>query len=303
MIKKAKIKVPVATLWTRPGCARSIDKAALTPQADMYEWLSAMDREENIALCSEKRIQTQALFGEKVLITEKAGEWVHVLIPAQSCRKNDTGYPGWMPTSQLAPCTESEGRNEEHILVQSNFAILEELNETRLPVTRKLSFATLLPLLHEEKESVLVRTPSGQGRLMRQDVLFYERDRKKKGTSVVTFANQFLNLPYLWGGMSAYGFDCSGFSYSMLRACGHLLPRDAEDQAEAGQPVSPQEMEPGDLLYFAYDSGCGDIHHVGIYAGDGRMLHSPTPGKSVSLTALHGTIFEKELCTVRRYWE
>ena len=61
----------------------------------------------------------------------------------------------------------------------------------------------------------------------------------------------------------------------MCKANGYIIPRDAHDQAEAGKRIALNEMEPGDLLFFAYEEGKGSIHHVGIYYGEGKLIHSP----------------------------
>ena len=123
------------------------------------------------------------------------------------------------------------------------------------------------------------------------------------GERMIEIGRQFLNLPYLWGGMSSYGYDCSGFSYSMHRAIGITIPRDASDQSKGGREISKSDLAPGDLLFFAYKEGKGHVHHVGIYAGGGRMIHAPRTGRSVEIIDLHGSEYEPEHCISRRYWQ
>lgn len=69
------------------------------------------------------------------------------------------------------------------------------------------------------------------------------------GQGIVEQAKRFLDLPYLWGGTSSYGFDCSGFAYTMHRYFGILIPRDASDQAKQGTPVEKEQLEAGDLVF------------------------------------------------------
>ncbi|MFT8316785.1 MAG: C40 family peptidase [Sporolactobacillus sp.] len=297
---QAEIAVPVATVWTAPDAVRLIDEPAIAPIPNLKRWLSTMSREENIALCTEKRLQTQVLFGDSVIITERSGDWVRVAVPAQASHRDPAGYPGWMPACQLIEKADRSVEAGDQVMVQSQFAPLS-LQGTKQ--TLILSFATFLPLVAEEEDSILVQTPIGTGSLRRADVCLNGSSLKGTGIEIVRNAQRFLDLPYLWAGMSAYGYDCSGFSYSMLRASGYWIPRDADDQAEKGQAIPVNEMQPGDLLYFAYDKGRGEVHHVGIYAGEGRMVHSPTPGKKVSQIELTGTLLEEEICTVRRYWK
>jgi len=169
----------------------------------------------------------------------------------------------------------------------------------------QISYQTQLPLLKEDKEWLEVQTPVGRGRIKRQDaVVMEDRNRKVKGTGdmIIAAGEQFLNLPYLWGGMSAWGYDCSGFAYATHKANGYLIPRDATDQARQGKEVGLASIQPGDLLFFAHEKGEGAIHHVGIYYGKGKMLHSPKTGKTVELIELKGTLYEEELCAARRYY-
>lgn len=299
-MKRMRAAAPVVTVWTDPDCVRAVDASAVAGKADMAGWIAAMTREENIALCGEKRIQTQVLFGDEVLIDEVHGGWAKVLVPTQPSAKDSRGYPGWVPYVQLSgrPKT-AEAKHE--VMIQSKLApFFNEKKERRFD----LSFGTHLPVIAETEETILTDSPVGRGYVRSKDVLPAPRFRPVAGgEKIVENAGRFVDLPYLWSGLSAYGYDCSGFSYSMLRASGYLIPRDADDQAVGGRGITADETRPGDLLFFAYDEGKGYVHHVGIYAGDGLMIHSPTPGKKVSRTALAGTFYEKELCAVRRYWQ
>jgi cell wall-associated NlpC family hydrolase len=126
--------------------------------------------------------------------------------------------------------------------------------------------------------------------------------RKGTGDDIVKAGEPYLSLNYFWGGMSSFGYDCSGLSYAVHKANGYKIARDAGDQAASGEEVAFDKLEPGDLLFFAYEEGKGTLHHVGIYYGGGKMLHSPQTGKGIEITSLEGTIYEKELCAVRRYW-
>ncbi|TGA97473.1 NlpC/P60 family protein [Sporolactobacillus shoreae] len=293
-----RVGVPVASVWTDPDSVRPIDAPAVTARPDIAGWLAQMTRKQTIDLCDEKRLQTQVLFGDDVIVDDIRGNWAKVVVPSQASAKDTRGYPGWVPAVQLSSPNLGAGR--EKVMVQSKQALFK--NENQLPVF-SLSFGTFLDLIDVQGAAVRVDSPAGTGYVNTSDVIFPFRRPKDTGEEIVANAMRFLDLPYLWSGMSAYGYDCSGFSYSMLRAGGYLIPRDADDQSVKGREIPKAEMKPGDLLYFAYEQGKGYVHHVGIYAGDGKMVHSPTPGKKVSLTELAGTIFEEELCTVRRYWK
>jgi len=89
---------------------------------------------------------------------------------------------------------------------------------------------------------------------------------------VINLAREFLGVPYVWGGSSPNGFDCSGFVQYVYAQKGITLPRTADIQATAGQPISKAELMPGDLVFFAGDYV--NISHVGIYIGNGQMIHA-----------------------------
>ena len=83
----------------------------------------------------------------------------------------------------------------------------------------------------------------------------------------------FLNVPYLWGGKSPFGIDCSGFTQTVYKLCGYSLLRDAKQQATQGEVLSfIEESEPGDLAFF--DNEEGNITHVGILLDGNRIIHA-----------------------------
>lgn len=102
------------------------------------------------------------------------------------------------------------------------------------------------------------------------------------GSAVVAYANQFIGYPYVYGGTSPSGFDCSGFTSYVYRHFGVSLNRTAAAQASNGISVSKSNLQPGDLLFF-----CSPINHVGIYIGGGRMVHAANKTRGVTTDTIN----------------
>jgi cell wall-associated NlpC family hydrolase len=91
---------------------------------------------------------------------------------------------------------------------------------------------------------------------------------------LIEWSKRFLGLPYLWGGTSTYGYDCSGFTQMLCRRRGYSMPRDAGPQAqwEGVKPIEKTDLQPGDLLYFG--SSPQHITHTGMYIGNGQFINA-----------------------------
>ncbi|MBW3622376.1 MAG: C40 family peptidase, partial [Armatimonadetes bacterium] len=110
------------------------------------------------------------------------------------------------------------------------------------------------------------------------------------GNKVVQDSFKYLGLPYIWGGYSTAGTDCSGFIKAIFAQNGMSLPRVARDQARVGQEVAPSNLRPGDRLYFSFKGQY--IDHTGLYIGNGYFIHNSIGNKRVAV----------DLLTSRKYW-
>jgi gamma-D-glutamyl-L-lysine dipeptidyl-peptidase len=303
-LKRMAAAVSVATVWTKPESPRPLDEPALKRPAEIREWLRRMTVMDKLDLCEANRVQTQILYGTTVLVVEEWEDWMKVLIPQQGTSKQALGYPGWVPRCQLVKETKALAGSKQAVVMSDKAWLYRNPSEQLI----ELSFLTSLSLLEEAEEWVKVQTPDGIGYLKANEVRLIDdpldltRVKGHIGREIVEQGKRFLDLPYLWGGMSSYGYDCSGFTYNMHRYVGISIPRDASDQAKQGTRIEREQLEPGDLLFFAYEEGKGAIHHVGIYAGDGRVIHSPESIKAVEIVDLNSFNLAKEHCVTRRYW-
>lgn len=222
--------------------------------------------------------QTQLLAGEPVRVLAERGGWSRVVALWQPCRKHPDGYPGWVPSSDLAAPVERTLGPSAYVTVPATTSglLLGTVLWAEPPRPGTADVAVLLP---------------GGGH-QNLDVADVRLSTKAAPPSYdpgepLSVARRLLGAPYRWGGTSVRGVDCSGLVHVAWRTLGVRLPRDAADQLASPrvQPVPLHWVQPGDLLFFARDGR--PAHHVGIATdppgADGlpRMLHAPQSGAVV----------------------
>jgi cell wall-associated NlpC family hydrolase len=116
-------------------------------------------------------------------------------------------------------------------------------------------------------------------------------------SEVLEIAQRLVGVPYVWGGVSPYGIDCSGLVHLAHRRLGIVVPRDAADQADASRPVDAHEARPGDLYFFARPGS--PIHHVGFVAGDRLTFHSSESAGRVQCDTVSGDLADTLVATHR----
>jgi gamma-D-glutamyl-L-lysine dipeptidyl-peptidase len=291
----AYVDVSVATLWHSPNSPRAVDSAELQQPAGVATWLGAMTTAQRLAL--NGRVDSQLLLGEKVDVDKRQGTWAHVVVPDQPTPLDARGYPGWIPAAQLTFRAPPTAAKDVVVLAPTAWAYAPDA------VTRvvQISMATRLPALSVDATWVHSELPDGRAVLLRAtDVAVVANGAAPlpaTAADVVRTAKLFLGLQYLWGGTSAFGFDCSGLTHLVFELRGITIPRDADAQARVGQAVARADLQPGDLVFFASN---GLVHHVGIYVGNNMMVSSLQTGNPVEYSSLSAQPFASEYSGARR---
>lgn len=140
--------------------------------------------------------------------------------------------------------------------------------------------------LRELEERLGQRTGSGDVSGMIDGILFTTNKELKpplRGADAVKEAKKYLGVPYVWGGTTPSGFDCSGLVQYVYAANNVLLPRVTTSQEYVGEMIGLNQLEPGDLVFFGTR---GATDHVGLYIGEGKYIHAPEPGDFVKITSI-----------------
>lgn len=216
---------------------------------------------------------TQVLMWDRVLILKTSGEWARVLVTEQY--RTPEGYPGWMLRKHLVTGTQTE--LPPAVTVRAAKTALRDEPGSQGKVVSWAYLGTRLVKAPTEDPAaewlpVLIPGRSEPVYVKAVTVALDGVSPAPDGRTVVDSAAQLTGTPYLWGGMSSQGIDCSGLVYTVYRLHGYELPRDADQQFEVGAPVGRKELAPGDLLFFGKSQS--DITHVGIYMWQGKMLHA-----------------------------
>lgn len=198
-------------------------------------------------------IISQLLFGEHYKVIDEQEKWLKI-------RNAYDQYEGWICRKQFTEINNKEFDElslNEFPLCGSLVGAINYKGENR-----NITLGATLPYLHQSK--ITIRN---------EKVPFEGLPNTKHTSKILDYAMMYLNTPYLWGGRSPFGIDCSGFAQIVFKLCGIQLPRDAYQQAEHGFDVPFVETsETGDLAFF--DNEEGKITHVGIITEPGKIIHA-----------------------------
>jgi cell wall-associated NlpC family hydrolase len=271
----AAIDVSVATLWKGPNLYRAIDRPSVGNPVDPLQW------SKNLATTASRvwldsHVQTQALYGQIVTVLAVRSGWAKVAVRDEPDPQDPRGYPGWLPLRQLAPPYDTSG---PAVVVRHT----RTGAVTLAGKTVSLSYGTRLPLVRWTGDYAVVRTPDGLGNAVGVD-----EPLRATNASILAEGKRFVGTHYLWGGLSAWGFDCSGLIWNLYRVHGMTIPRDADPQMHHGTPVARSQLRPGDLLFF----GSNDYaDHVTIYLGNDKQLEAPDSAHRVRISPVRWTYY------------
>lgn len=238
--------------------AMSVNGVVSRPVANLY---SGPDLDRDVV--------TQAIYATNVDVVEEREGWARVRTPDD--------YSGWMQASDFlksAPYAASG----KIAYVESLFANLyRESSITRHAPLLTVPFETRLEIVAErdagERRWVQVRLPDDRAAWVQRGDVVFAPVAQSLGEAM-EFGRRFIGLPYLWGGTSTLGYDCSGYIQMLFRRQGLTIPRDAGPQSrwEGFVSVSTDDLRPGDLLYFGPSEQ--KITHTGMYTGAGRFINA-----------------------------
>jgi len=217
----------------------------------------------------------QGILGEAVTILRHAGMFWYIQL--------SDGYVGYMMNSSIAVMDKqqfAEWQARPKVIFRENFGQVYSEKKTNSYPVCDLTEGLVLARDKKEGKWWRVMLPDGRsGYVLKSQVRPLEEhlaQPKPTGKQLVHTARCFTGHPYLWGGLTTKGFDCSGFTKAIYRHYGITLPRDANMQVLAGEPVAMDstysQLQPGDLLFFG--RSLQRITHVGMYIGDKKFIHS-----------------------------
>lgn len=202
-------------------------------------------------------LTTQLLFGEhyEVLTASKDKKWLKI-------KMHFDQYEGWIDVKQH----HSISKDHFDYINRADFKISTDVTTSILYNKTPLSIlmGSIIPI-------------SGSELFRMEEQFAFNGESKSLGQKrdfefLKLTAKKYVNAPYLWGGKSPFGIDCSGFVQMVFKINGYKLQRDSAQQAKQGKAVSFQEMVPGDLVFFK--SKENQITHVGIFLGDDKLIHA-----------------------------
>ncbi len=267
----------------------------------------------NVSVCNIRsepkhasELATQALLGTPLRVWKKEGNFYLVQTPDDYLGWLDAGGAICMDASQW----EAWMQSERAIVTTDYVFAYEQAAETSQKITDLLA-GNILQTIENQGRFTKVKLPDGRtGHVLTNHLAPLRQwldSRQPDAAHIIATAMEMMGRPYLWGGTSGKGMDCSGFTKMVFFLNGLLLPRDASQQVLIGDPIETDttlaNLLPGDLLFFgkkATPDQREKITHVAIYLGDGKIIHASTRVEIESLRRGEADFAEERLLTFVR---
>ena len=200
---------------------------------------------------------SQCLMWETVAILSKQDEWCYI--------KMEEGYNGWIHAFYLSKYNVT---NTKSLTLTNRYTPLSLKQEAGRSIIALLSFSTIVPIIEKTSKYYQIQLINGKGGFIpHQDIAV-----SKTRDDIIRLASSLIGIPYLWGGKSSFGYDCSGFIQMVLKAVGIYIPRDTGMQIEFEdlKEITQDVVQPGDLIFFSKNN-C--TIHVAFITGDAKIIH------------------------------
>ena len=273
------------------------DSIALLPHAGLegriYGVISLSAGDMRSKTDFEYEMSTQATLGTPMRILERRGSWSRVQTPDQ--------YIGWMHNMSFAAMTKdeyNEWQRAAKIVFTDFFGFAYQRPDTESQTVSDLVYGSMLRLTDDAGRFYKVAYPNGAEAYVEKNkcALFNDwiESSPLTGESIIAKSLLFMGIPYVWGGTSTKGVDCSGLTKAVYFMHGIVLMRDASQQIHAGQTIDISagyaNLQRGDLLFFGkkgVDGKRDRIRHVGFYMGDNKFIHASGYVRISSLDPTH----------------
>ena len=250
-------------------------------------------------------ITTKVYKGETVEVLESSNGWSKI--------KTSSGKTGWaseeyLSTSGASDNTENSTTGKK-VTVTASTLNVRSGPSTSYSITTKVYKGETVEVLESSNGWSKIKTSSGKIGWASEEYLSTSgtSDNTENSTTpsdkvkaVVDLAYAQLGKPYIWGAAGPSSFDCSGLmTYIFKNGAGINLPRTSRDQSQVGTTISKSNLQPGDLI-FSSTNGTGTVNHVGIYVGNGEMIHSPKPGDVVKKAKINTSYWNNAYLWAKR---
>lgn len=267
------------------GHATLIDRIAVLPEAALGPRTRGIVRVSVANVKSRPshpaEMATQAVMGWTVRILKQQSGWYYVHTEPD----NYLGYVEELQLTQVTEETATAWTRGSRVIVTAPLAYVRESAAEEAPPVSDVVMGSLLRRVSADGGWLKVELPDARQGFLRAaaavDYAEWRATKRPTADGVESIAKLFMGVPYLWGGTSSKGFDCSGYAKTVLRMNGIELPRDTDQQAREGTEVAiddtMSQLHKGDLLYFGTRATADRperISHVGIYVGNGEFLHA-----------------------------